>query len=87
MAPPSPGDGTVAIVPDGGVAGMVDAKRKSELILSTLDRGLHILEVLSGEGAARGFTLTELGQLLGMHRTTLFRFLATLYQMRVNSVA
>jgi len=49
-----------------------------ELMLSTLDKGLRVLETLGREGAECGLTLTELARLLGMHRTTLFRFLATL---------
>lgn len=48
------------------------------MILGTLDKGLHVLEVLAGEEASRGLTLTELSRLLAMHRTTLFRFLTTL---------
>jgi DNA-binding IclR family transcriptional regulator len=54
------------------------ADPRSDPTLSTLDRGLHILEVLAGEDARAGLTLTELGRTLGMHRSTLFRFLATL---------
>jgi IclR family acetate operon transcriptional repressor len=53
-------------------------EQNPELILSTLDKGLRVLETLGRDGADRGLTLTELGRLLGMHRTTLFRFLATL---------
>jgi IclR family transcriptional regulator, KDG regulon repressor len=51
---------------------------RSDPTLSTLDRGLHILEVLAGDEAKNGLTLTELGRTIGMHRSTLFRFLATL---------
>jgi DNA-binding IclR family transcriptional regulator len=51
---------------------------RSDPTLSTLDRGLRILELLAGEEAKSGLTLTELGRALGMHRSTLFRFLATL---------
>ncbi|MBA2518248.1 MAG: IclR family transcriptional regulator [Chloroflexia bacterium] len=47
-------------------------------ILSTLDKGLRVLEMLARPEAAEGLTLTELANRLGMHRTTLFRFLATL---------
>ncbi len=50
---------------------------KSELILTTLDKGLTILETLA-EHPGDGLTLTELGRAIGMHRSTLFRFLATL---------
>jgi IclR family acetate operon transcriptional repressor len=46
--------------------------------LSTLDKGLSVLEEVARAGTPNGFTLTELGHRLGMHRTTLFRFLATL---------
>lgn len=49
------------------------------MILGTLDKGLHILEVLAGDEVSRGLTLTELSRLLDMHRTTLFRFLTTLH--------
>lgn len=58
---------------------MGKTEQRPEAILSTLDKGLHILEVLTGEHSARGLTLTELSHVLGMHRTTLFRFLATLH--------
>jgi IclR family acetate operon transcriptional repressor len=51
---------------------------RADPILSTLDRGLRILELLAGDDAKAGLTLTELGRALGMHRSTLFRFLATL---------
>ncbi len=53
-------------------------KSGSDLILSTLDKGLHVLEVLAGIDTDDGLTLTELGLLLGMHRTTLLRILTTL---------
>jgi IclR family acetate operon transcriptional repressor len=46
--------------------------------LSTLDKGLSVLEAVACADAPNGLTLTELGHRLGMHRTTLFRFLATL---------
>lgn len=51
-------------------------KRDSDMILSTLDKGLHVLEALAG--AADGLNLTDLSHAVGMHRTTLFRILATL---------
>jgi IclR family acetate operon transcriptional repressor len=51
---------------------------RSDPTLSTLDRGLRILELLAGDDAKSGMTLTELSHALGMHRSTLFRFLATL---------
>jgi DNA-binding IclR family transcriptional regulator len=53
-------------------------KQSSDSILSTLDKGLHVLETLSRSGNATGLTLTELSDAVGMHRTTLFRILATL---------
>lgn len=57
---------------------MVEAAQpKAEFILTTLDKGLRILEVLADDPGG-GLTLTELGRVLGMHRSTLFRFLATL---------
>jgi len=43
-----------------------------------LDRGLRILELLASDEAKLGMTLTELSLALGMHRSTMFRFLATL---------
>jgi DNA-binding IclR family transcriptional regulator len=46
-------------------------------ILSTLDKGLHVLGALSQDGAS-GMNLTTLSRSLGMHRTTLFRILGTL---------
>lgn len=51
---------------------------RSDPTLSTLDKGLRILELLAAEQSRRGLTLTEIGRSLGMHRSTLFRFLATL---------
>src|SRR5215213_9666300 len=51
---------------------------RSDPILSTLDRGLRILELLASDEAKLGMTLTELSLALGMHRSTMFRFLATL---------
>jgi len=53
-------------------------KQDSELILSTLDKGLHVLEVLASVDSADGLSLTELSRTLGMHRTTLLRVLTTL---------
>src|SRR5438309_676454 len=46
-------------------------------ILSTLDKGLHVLGALSQEGAS-SMNLTALSRSLGMHRTTLFRILGIL---------
>ncbi len=54
------------------------AKQSSESILSTLDKGLHVLEVIANAGVAEGLTLMELSRAVGMHPTTLFRTLATL---------
>jgi DNA-binding IclR family transcriptional regulator len=51
---------------------------RSDPTLSTLDKGLRILELLAEDEARHGLTLTEIGRALGMHRSTLFRFLATL---------
>lgn len=45
---------------------------------STFDKGLGVLEALAAGHASRGLTLTELSQRLGMHRSTVFRFLAIL---------
>lgn len=57
---------------------MVYVKQDSDIILSTLDKGLHVLEILGAVDALAGLTLTELSRAAGMHRTTLFRILATL---------
>lgn len=56
---------------------MVYTKQESEMILGTLDKGLHVLVVLA-EARGPGLTLTELCGQVGMHRTTMFRILATL---------
>ncbi|MGH2558762.1 MAG: IclR family transcriptional regulator [Thermomicrobiales bacterium] len=58
--------------------GTEEADVRSDLTLSTLDKGLRILELLAEEDSRHGLTLTEIGRALGMHRSTLFRFLATL---------
>lgn len=62
---------------------MVYAKQESDSILSTLDKGLHVLNILSTTGSPGGLTLTELSREIGMHRTTLFRILATLQARRL----
>ena len=54
------------------------SRQESEPILGTLDKGLHVLEVLAQVDTGGGFTLTELSRLIDMHPTTLFRMLATL---------
>lgn len=59
--------------------GVTNIEPRRQMILGTLDKGLHILEVLAGDDVSRGLTLTELSRLLAMHRTTLFRFLTTLH--------
>jgi len=46
-------------------------------MLTTLDKGLRVLEALS-EADTSSATLTVLSRSLGMHRTTLFRILGTL---------
>jgi len=56
----------------------MESEPRSDPTLSTLDRGLRILELLASSDAKAGLTLTELGRAFGMHRSTLFRFLATL---------
>jgi IclR family transcriptional regulator, KDG regulon repressor len=56
---------------------MVYAKQASDMILGTLDKGLHVLVELAASPGA-GMTLTELCTQVGMHRTTMFRILATL---------
>jgi DNA-binding IclR family transcriptional regulator len=57
---------------------MTTTESNPPLVLSTLDKGLRVLEALARPTAVDGLTLTELAHLLGMHRTTLFRFLVTL---------
>lgn len=57
---------------------MVYAKQQSDGILGTLDKGLHVLQVIADSDVPNGLTLTELGTEVGMHRTTLFRILKTL---------
>ncbi len=54
-------------------------KQDSELILSTLDKGLYVLEVLANMEGPKGATLAELSRLVSMHRSTLFRILTTLH--------
>ncbi|MCA9859897.1 MAG: IclR family transcriptional regulator [Thermomicrobiales bacterium] len=55
----------------------MDGDSRVDQRLSTLDKGLTILEAIAEADAPHGLTLTELGQRLGMHRTTLLRFLVT----------
>ncbi|HXG41147.1 MAG TPA: IclR family transcriptional regulator [Dehalococcoidia bacterium] len=47
----------------------------------TLDRGLRLLEALAQE--PEGLTVTELASRLGIHRTNVYRLLATLAQHRL----
>lgn len=54
------------------------AKQDSEIILSTLDKGLYILEVLANLESREGATLAELSRVVNMHRSSLFRILTTL---------
>ncbi len=54
-------------------------KQDSAMILSTLDKGLHVLEALGTAEREEGMSLTELGRVVGMHRTTLLRILTTLH--------
>src|SRR6478752_9427357 len=54
------------------------AESRSDPTLTTLDRGLRILEQLADDCARSGMTLTELARALDMHRSTMFRFLVTL---------
>lgn len=49
-----------------------------EAVLSTLAKGIDVLEAVVEVGGARGLTLTELSHHLGLHRSTLARFLTTL---------
>lgn len=53
------------------------AQNADSHILTTLDKGLHVLGALSEDGAS-SMNLTMLSRSLGMHRTTLFRILGTL---------
>jgi DNA-binding IclR family transcriptional regulator len=57
---------------------MTTTEPAAPLVLSTLDKGLRVLEALAHPDATEGLTLTALALRLGMHRTTLFRFLVTL---------
>lgn len=56
---------------------MVYARQDSSTILGTLDKGLHVLLVLSTAPKA-GLAPAALADQVGMHRTTLFRILTTL---------
>ena len=58
--------------------GTVTTTTRADWTLTTLEKGLRILELLASDEAAGGLTLTELSRRLAMHRTTLFRFLTTL---------
>ena len=53
-------------------------RQDSDLILSTLDKGLHVLDVIAGADRVEGLTLMELSRAVGMHPTTLSRIMATL---------
>jgi DNA-binding IclR family transcriptional regulator len=77
--PHSGNEGATSSLFGGDAATRIEdaAQPRADLILSTLDKGLRILEVLAGDTGS-GLTLTELARVLGMHRSTLFRFLATL---------
>lgn len=55
-----------------------DAPPQSDSVLSTLDNGLRVLDVLANDVSGEGLTLTEVARHLDMHRTTVFRLLATL---------
>ena len=57
---------------------LIESEPRSTPMLSTLDRGLQILDLLATGDAKAGLTLTELGRAFGMHRSTLSRFLVTL---------
>lgn len=46
---------------------------------TTFDRGLSVLEALAAAQAPDGLTLTEISRRVNMHRSTVFRFLATLH--------
>lgn len=54
-------------------------KPDSDLILSTLDKGLYVLEILANMESPKGATVAELSRLANMHRSTLFRILTTLH--------
>ena len=57
---------------------MAYVKQESESILSTLDKGLYVLQVIADESAPAGASLTEISLATGINRTTLYRILATL---------
>lgn len=50
----------------------------TELVLSTLDKGLRVLESLAERDAADGLIMSDLARRLGMNRTTVLRCLVTL---------
>jgi DNA-binding IclR family transcriptional regulator len=56
---------------------VTDAQTPAPPLLTTLDKGLRVLEALS-DAETSSVTLTMLSRSLGMHRTTLFRILGTL---------
>ena len=56
---------------------VTDTQTPAPPMLTTLDKGLRVLEALS-EADTSSVTLTTLSRSLGMHRTTLFRILGTL---------
>lgn len=59
------------------VADTIPHVTADEGMLRTLEKGLAILEALAASGR-QGISGVELGRRLGLHRTTLHRFLATL---------
>jgi DNA-binding IclR family transcriptional regulator len=59
------------------VAQVATTPAADEATLRTLDKGLAILEELATLGR-QGASVAELGRRLGLHRTTVYRFLGTL---------
>jgi IclR family transcriptional regulator, KDG regulon repressor len=64
------------VASNGFVAG-VPLENTADTRLRTLEKGLMVLEAIVDAGRA-GITVTALGRALGLHRSTLHRFLATL---------
>jgi DNA-binding IclR family transcriptional regulator len=67
--------GIARTVPDQN--GVAPARADAQPMLSTLDKGLRVLEALS-RSATGSESLTTLSRAVGLHRTTVFRILGTL---------
>lgn len=67
--------GIAGTVPDQN--GVAPARDDAQPMLSTLDKGLRVLEALS-RSSTGSESLTTLSRAVGLHRTTVFRILGTL---------